>query len=171
MGGLTLDMSMAEYRREANFQNLVLPQIESKAALDHLDAIVRVPGIDGVFVGPVDLAISLGVEPDLDNPHSLVREALDDIVRAAGAQGLRAGIYCSSASAAAERIRQGFLLVNVVSDVGALLQGVRSQLEWTPETTDRIRRSSVWYCCRLRKVGRSEGAGAGIRCAATSRSR
>ncbi|MGH3906058.1 MAG: HpcH/HpaI aldolase family protein [Pseudonocardiaceae bacterium] len=133
--GLTLGMSMAEYRREANSQILVLPQIESKEALDHLDAIVRVRGIDGVFVGPVDLAISLGVEPDLDNPHPLVRKALDDIVRAAGTQGLPAGIYCSSASAAAEWIRQGFLLVNVVSDVGALLQGVRTQLEWTPETT------------------------------------
>ncbi len=133
--GLTLDLSMAEYRREANSQNLVLPQIESKEALDQLDAIVRVRGIDGVFVGPVDLAMSLGVEPDPDNPHPLVREALDEILRVAGAQGLPAGIYCSSASAAAERIRQGFLLVNVVSDVGALLQGVRAQLEWTPETT------------------------------------
>jgi 4-hydroxy-2-oxoheptanedioate aldolase len=131
--GLTLGLSMADYRREANTQTLVLPQIESTEALEQLDAIVRVRGIDGVFVGPVDLAISLGVEPDADNPHPIVRDALAEIVRVAGARGLPAGIYCSSAPAAADRIREGFLMVNLVSDVGALLQGVRAQLEWTPE--------------------------------------
>ncbi|MGQ0777833.1 MAG: HpcH/HpaI aldolase family protein [Pseudonocardiales bacterium] len=133
--GLTLGLSMAEYRREANSQTLVFAQIESGAALDHLDAIVGVPGIDGVFVGPVDLAISLGQEPDPENPHPVVQAALGRILRTADAHQLPAGIYCSSARAAADRIRQGFLMVNVASDVSALLHGVRTQLEWAPETT------------------------------------
>ena len=133
--GLTLGLSMAEYRREANSQTLVFAQIESEAALEHVDAIAGVPGIDGLFVGPVDLAISLDQEPDPENPHPTVRNALGRILQAAQAHRLPAGIYCSSARAAAERIRQGFLMVNVASDVGALLHGVRTQLEWALEKT------------------------------------
>jgi 2-keto-3-deoxy-L-rhamnonate aldolase RhmA len=57
------------------------------------------------------------------------------VLRAADAHGLPAGIYCSGGRAAAERVRQGFLLVNVTSDVGALLTGARAQLEWRPDTT------------------------------------
>jgi 4-hydroxy-2-oxoheptanedioate aldolase len=133
--GLTLELSMVDYVREADSQTLVFPQIESTQALENLDAIVRVPGIDGVFVGPVDLSISLGVDPDPDDPHPRVLEALDEVLRATGAQGLPAGIYCSTAAGATERIRQGFLLVNVVSDVGALLQGVRAQLQRSTEMT------------------------------------
>ncbi len=133
--GLTLGVSMPEYRREANAQTLALVQIESKAALDHLPAILGVPGIDGVFVGPVDLAISLGLEPHPENPHPALREALDEVLNVAKSHQLPVGIYCSGAQAAAERIRQGFLMVNVASDVGALLQGVRAQLDWNPDAS------------------------------------
>lgn len=132
--GLTLGMSMAEYRREANSQTLVFAQVESATALEHLEGILGVPGIDGVFVGPVDLAISLGLDPDPENPHPVMKEALGAVLRAAQAHGLPAGIYCSGAPAAAERIRQGFMLVNVASDVAALLAGVRAQLEWQADT-------------------------------------
>ncbi|HEU0087745.1 MAG TPA: aldolase/citrate lyase family protein, partial [Pseudonocardiaceae bacterium] len=132
--GLSFGLSMAEYRREANAQILVFVQIESQEALGHLDAIAGVPGVDGLFVGPVDLAISLGLDPDPENPHPVVREAIGEILRVADAHQLPAGIYCSSGQAAAERIGQGFVLVNVASDVAALLRGVRTQLEWTPGT-------------------------------------
>jgi 2-keto-3-deoxy-L-rhamnonate aldolase RhmA len=133
--GLSLGLSMAQYRRDANSQTLVLAQIESATALENLADILSVPGLDGVFVGPVDLAISLGLDPDPENPHPLLRAALDSVLRAADAHGLPAGIYCSGGRAAAERVRQGFLLVNVTSDVGALLTGARAQLEWRPDTT------------------------------------
>lgn len=129
--GLGFDLSMPEYRREANAQTLALIQIENQAALAHLDEIFSVPHLDGVYVGPVDLAISLGLDPLPENPHPVVQEALAEIVRAARAQRLPVGIFCSGAQAAAERLRQGFTLVNVASDVGALLRGIRAELEWT----------------------------------------
>jgi 4-hydroxy-2-oxoheptanedioate aldolase len=131
--GLTFGLSMPEYRREANAQTIVFAQVESAAALGELPGILGVRGLDGVFVGPVDLAISLGLEPNPENPHPILRDALQKILQAAYARGLPVGIYCSSAQAAAERIREGFLMVNVASDVGALLQGVRSALEWKPD--------------------------------------
>jgi len=131
--GLTFGLSMPEYRREANAQTIVFVQVESAAALGELPGILGVRGLDGVFVGPVDLSISLGLEPNPENPHPILRDALQKILQAAYAHGLPVGIYCSSPQAAAERIRQGFLMVNVASDVGALLQGVRSALEWKPD--------------------------------------
>ena len=131
--GLTFGLSMPEYRREANAQTIVFVQVESAAALGELPGILGVRGLDGVFVGPVDLAISLGLEPNPENPHPILRDALQEILQTAYAHGLPVGIYCSSAQAAAERIREGFLMVNVASDVGALLQGVRSALEWKPD--------------------------------------
>ena len=130
--GLAFGLSMPEYRQEANSQTAVFVQVESAAALGDLDGILGVRGLDGVFVGPVDLAISLGLEPNPENPHPVLRNALQDILQAAYAHGLPAGIYCSNPQAAAERIRQGFLMVNVASDVGVLLQGARSALEWKP---------------------------------------
>jgi 4-hydroxy-2-oxoheptanedioate aldolase len=130
--GLAFGLSMPEYRQEANAQTLVFAQIESAVALGELDGILGVRGLDGVFVGPVDLAISLGLEPNPENAHPILRDALQEILQAAYAHGLPAGIYCSGPQAAAERIRQGFLMVNVASDVGVLLQGVRSALDWRP---------------------------------------
>jgi 4-hydroxy-2-oxoheptanedioate aldolase len=131
--GLTFGLSMPEYRREANAQTMAFAQVESAAALGELSGILSVRGLDGVFVGPVDLAISLGLEPNPENPHPILRDALQRILQTAYVHGLPVGIYCSGPQAAAERIRQGFLMVNVASDVGALLNGVRSALEWKPD--------------------------------------
>lgn len=132
--GLAFDLPMPEYLRAANSETMALVQIESAAALERLPEILAVPGIDGVFVGPVDLAISMGLEPAPENPHPDLRKAFTEILRVAGENRLPVGIYCSSAMAAAERIREGFLMVNVASDVFALAQGVRAQLEWEPES-------------------------------------
>lgn len=132
--GLSFGLSMPDYRREANSETLVFVQIESRAALQQVDAIASVPGVDGLFVGPVDLAISLGADPDPETPQPVVRDAISAVLRVANAHQLPAGIYCSGGQAAAERIRQGFLLVNVDSDVGALLHSVRTQLRVSVES-------------------------------------
>ncbi len=125
--GLGFDVEMPDYLRIANEQTIAMVQIENRAALDHLDEIFGVPGIDGVFVGPVDLAISLGLGPDADSRHPEFVQALEEILHAARAAGLPAGIFCSSPDGAAERLQQGFVMVNMASDVGVLLHGVRSR--------------------------------------------
>jgi 4-hydroxy-2-oxoheptanedioate aldolase len=127
--GLSLDLSMAEYLRSANAQTLCMIQIESKAALDRLDAIFEVAGVDMAFVGPVDLSISLGLEPIPENRHPRFQEAIDLILRTAHAHHLPVGIYCSNGKAAADRIAQGFQFVNVASDVSSLIRGVETEIE------------------------------------------
>jgi len=127
--GLAFDLSMADYLRQANNQTLAIIQVESQAALGNLDAMFAVPGVDLAFVGPVDLSISLGLDPLPENPHPIFLEALREIQHAAQAHHLPLGIYCSNGKAAAERIRQGFLLVNVATDVGVLQRGALAELE------------------------------------------
>ncbi len=127
--GLAFDLSMNEYLRQANAQTLTIIQIESQAALKNLDEMFGVPGIDLAFVGPIDLSISLGLDPISENPHPIFLEALSEIQRAAQAHHLPLGIYCSNGKAAAERIRQGFLLVNVASDKNLLERGLLAELE------------------------------------------
>lgn len=127
--GLSFDLSMADYLRQANEQTLTIIQIESQAALSNLDAMFSVPGVDLVFVGPVDLSISLGLDPLPENPHPIFLEALREIQGAAQAHHLPLGIYCSNGKAAAERIRQGFLLVNVANDAFLLQRGLLAELE------------------------------------------
>jgi 4-hydroxy-2-oxoheptanedioate aldolase len=127
--GLAFDLSMPDYLRQANNQTLAIIQVESQAALGNLDAMFAVPGVDLAFVGPVDLSISLGLDPLPENPHPNFHEALREIQRAAQAHHLPLGIYCSNGKAAAERIRQGFLLVNVANDVSLLQRGALAELE------------------------------------------
>ncbi len=127
--GLSMGLSMQEYLKAANAGTLCIIQIESRSALDHLDDIFSVPGVDLAFIGPVDLSISLGLEPLVENPHPLFAEALQTIQSAARAHHLPLGIYCSSGKAAAERIAQGFQFVNVASDVSVLTRTVAAELE------------------------------------------
>jgi len=126
---LAFGQSMPEYLRDANQQTMVVVQIESQVALGNLDAIFRTPGLDLAFIGPIDLCVSLGLDPIPENPHPIFQEALAEIQQAARAHQLPLGIFCSDGKAAAERIKQGFLFVNVANDTRSLLYGVQAELD------------------------------------------
>jgi len=127
--GLGFGQSMGEYLQAANQQIIVGIQIESEAAIANLDEIFNVKGIDLVFVGPIDLSISLGVEPFTANPSPALQRALNLITSAARPHRLPLGIYCTDGKAAEERIRQGYQFVNVTSDTGGLLRHVQAELD------------------------------------------
>ena len=89
-------------------------QIESLAALDVVEAIARLPGVDVLFVGPRDLTHALGVPGRIDDPS--FRDALARVSRAAQAAGIAAGILAGTADAAASYVGEGFTFVGVGSD-------------------------------------------------------
>lgn len=64
-------VELASFLAEANQQIMILPQVEQVEALECLDEFLDVPGISGVFVGPADLSISMGIPGDLDNPEEV----------------------------------------------------------------------------------------------------
>ncbi|MES2815894.1 MAG: aldolase/citrate lyase family protein, partial [Pseudomonadota bacterium] len=86
----------AAYARNANKKVLVLAMIETREALSNLDAILGVDGIDGVYVGPSDLGLSLGYEPTLEPTEAAVIEAIAEIASGTRAAGLIAGVHTGS---------------------------------------------------------------------------
>jgi 4-hydroxy-2-oxoheptanedioate aldolase len=106
------------YLGKANTEICVLVQVETRAALNELEAIARVDGVDGVFIGPSDLAASLG---HIGNPaHPDVQAAIKDAVDRLKKAGKPAGILTGNEEEARRYIEWGFLFVAVGADVGLL---------------------------------------------------
>ena len=82
----------------ANDHVLCLPMIETADALANLDEIAATPGVDGLFVGPNDLALSMGLPVVPTDPHPEEREAIARVAAACAANGIVAGIFCGGAS-------------------------------------------------------------------------
>jgi 4-hydroxy-2-oxoheptanedioate aldolase len=109
------------YLTKANSEICVLVQVETRTALDHLESIAKVEGVDGVFIGPSDLAASLG---HLGNPqHETVQKAIREAVDRLTALGKPAGILTGNQEEAKRYIDWGFLFVAVGADVGLLAKG------------------------------------------------
>lgn len=110
----------SDYVAHANDEIVVLAMIETAAGLDALDAIVATPGLDGLYIGPNDLALALGhaAVPESDAPEMMA--AIARVVSATRAHGKLSGIFCSGAAGAARRIGEGFDLVTPGNDATLL---------------------------------------------------
>ena len=126
--GLT-GMTPPAYFAEANGFTLAFAMIETREALDRIDAILEVYGIDGIFIGPFDLSIGLsrGAAVDPDGPE--VEAAIDHARARASAAGKYAGIYAATGERAADYGRRGYDLVAVGSDATFLQAGAAAALD------------------------------------------
>ena len=98
----------------------MLVQAETRTALDNIESIAGVPGVDGVFIGPSDLAASLG---HIGQPgHPVVQAALKEAVDRLRKIGKPAGILTANEDEAKRYIEWGYLFVAVGSDVGLLVK-------------------------------------------------
>jgi 4-hydroxy-2-oxoheptanedioate aldolase len=105
-----------DYGGGANSEIAVLPMIETAEALGNLDEILAVPGIDGVYVGPADLGLSLGRSAVIDQTDPVVAEAQERIVKACQRHGVVAGIHTASPAYAAKMIAAGYRFISLGSD-------------------------------------------------------
>jgi 4-hydroxy-2-oxoheptanedioate aldolase len=120
---------MKTYLRAANENIVTLAMIETQTALDNVDTIAAVPGIDVLFVGPSDLSITLSNGAELE-PHSpTVEAALDKIIAAAHKHGKVAGLYCVNAERAVACAKRGIRFMAVASDLMFLRAGAAAQLK------------------------------------------
>lgn len=111
------------YLREVADRVTVIVQIESRSALDDIDAIAAVDGVDALFIGPADLSASLG---HLGNPgHAEVQEAIAHAKARIDAAGKPAGIFALSPEDARRRIGEGFRFLSIGTDIGILLKGAQ----------------------------------------------
>jgi 4-hydroxy-2-oxoheptanedioate aldolase len=117
------------YLREANTLTVTFAMIETRAALDNIDAIAATAGIDALFVGPSDLSIALSNGDELDPHSAAVETELERVLAAARKAGKVAGLYCANAERALAAAKRGFRFLAVGSDLAFLRAGTAAQMK------------------------------------------
>lgn len=132
LGGRSFGPTMAsvlygsEYFSRANDEVACIPMVETRQALEALEAILAVPGVDAVYVGPADLSLSLGLPPRLENEGAF-EEARLRIAAACARHGVTAGIH-ATAALAPRHVAAGYRMVTVSSDHRTLVEGMARDL-------------------------------------------
>jgi len=120
----TLDYKRIDWREALpwlNEQTLVAIQVESSRSIANLEEILKTPGIDAVFIGPLDLSISLGVPGQLDSP--VVKEAMAHVVATCVAQGVPVGTVMLTPDALKPWWEQGMRFLSCGTDTSLLTSG------------------------------------------------
>jgi 4-hydroxy-2-oxoheptanedioate aldolase len=112
-----------EYFKRANESVLVLGMIETPGAIAALDEILAVENLDGIYVGPNDLGIALGMPSGMDREEPDFIRVIENIARRANLAGKIPGIHTNSSKYAANAIAMGFGFVTVCSDAGLIAAG------------------------------------------------
>jgi len=115
---------ISDYARRAHEEICLLVQVETRAAVDDIEAICAVEGIDGVFIGPADLHASLGYPGEIANAK--VKPLIDEATRRIRKAGKAPGILTPSEADARHWLACGALFVAVGADVGILARGAES---------------------------------------------
>ena len=115
----------ADYAQHANDTIVTFAMIETAKALDNLDEIMSVEGLDAIYIGPSDLSLALGCRPVFDDVDEKAAQAIDHILERAKAHGLVAGIHNGTAEGALKRIAKGFQFVTVSSDARLIASGAQ----------------------------------------------
>ncbi|KAF7191708.1 2-keto-3-deoxy-L-rhamnonate aldolase [Pseudocercospora fuligena] len=116
------------YMNHANEMITVIVQIESPLGVENCEAIAGVDGIDALFIGPNDLASSMGFFAFDHARIPEVQEAGRKVLKAAKGKGKFAGYFCLNAEDAARRIEEGWGFVNLGADIVALTSWMGSEM-------------------------------------------
>ena len=114
------------YLERRNANNVVIVGIESVPAVQNLEQILDVPGVDAIFIGPNDLSVSLGIPDQFDHPRYV--EAVEHIVATSQKRGIPAGPHCFNEASLLTWIKTGMRFVLFSADVRALGDGFRPTL-------------------------------------------
>ena len=105
--------------------------METKTAVENMEAILDVHGIDGVYIGPSDLGFSYGLEPKLDRTEPEILKIYEKIIKECDKRKLNPGIHCSGAEGAVRAINMGFKLVTLSNEVGLMSTYAKMQVNAT----------------------------------------
>lgn len=123
-----------DYPQHANDEILTLAMIETREGLAGLDAILDTDGLDGVFIGPNDLSLTLTGSASAESTHPEMTAAIERVIHCCQRHNKIAGIFCTSGEAAAKRLAQGFHFVTPANDVMQLGRAAREAIALTRGT-------------------------------------
>lgn len=116
-----------EYFEICNRETLLLPQCETVGCLEHIEEIVNIPGVDGIFVGPYDLSIDMGIPAEFDNPRHVA--AMDRILKACKDAGKFAFAYDGDPKTTRAMYDRGFDAVGFNIDTVVLINAYKKIIE------------------------------------------
>lgn len=130
-----IGMNSANYLQHANDEILVMTAVETLEAVNNIEELVKVEGLDGIFVGPMDLATSMGHFCDPGHPE--VKEAIEKVERTVIGSGKFLASVAGGMAAAKEKYDRGYGLVIPFADGGSLgslaMENVRKFKEMYPD--------------------------------------
>ncbi len=138
MHSMNFDASSGEYFRKANDEILVVLQTESPTGVANAEAIYSLPGVDAIFVGPVDLRANMRRSDWTEATDDEFEAMLARVVAAGKKTGTPTGMHCMDADSALARARQGMQFIAIGSELRMMTQ--KAQEIWrqvSPEATDR----------------------------------
>lgn len=130
----------ADYLSQADDQIMSLAMIETTNALEQIERIMDVDELDGVYVGPSDLGIAMGLGPNAW-PNERMTQAVAHILQAVHTSGKYAGIFCGSAEMGEACTRMGYDLVTPGNDVQLLRAGAEARIKGV-RATQRVEQSA-----------------------------
>ena len=119
-------LDMGTYLDVANHETMVIPLIETRAAVEEIDAILATPGLEAIFLGPADLSASMGHTGAWEAPG--VAEVILDVRARAEAKGVAAGIIGRGPDDQARRVDEGFRMIGVGADTGFVAAAVKEAI-------------------------------------------
>jgi len=125
----SLNVFGGSYSEVANDQILTFAMIETETALKNLEEILAVPEIDGIYIGPADLTLSMGFTPSIVVTEPKVIDAIEHIRATTKHRGKFVGLHCSSGTTAAAALAQGFDLATISTDIRIFVAAVQQELK------------------------------------------
>lgn len=119
----------ADYFKQVNVAVLVLGMVETPGAIANLDQILEIETIDGIYVGPNDLGIAMGMAAGTDREEPEFLRTLEDIARRANDHRKIPGLHTNSSRYASRAIEMGFGFVTVCTDAGLIREGAATAVK------------------------------------------
>jgi 2-keto-3-deoxy-L-rhamnonate aldolase RhmA len=119
-------VTIGEYGARANSETMVIVQIETREAVENIDALLAVPGVDAALMGPADLSVALGA---MDIAHPNVTESIQRVVDAAKRRGLPSGTHVGDLAMLKTWRDRGMRLLMYSYDFGLIMDGAAKTIK------------------------------------------
>jgi 4-hydroxy-2-oxoheptanedioate aldolase len=128
----------SSYQTIANSEILVITMIETQQGIDNIDEILSVPGISGIYIGPSDMGLSLGMVPSLDREEPIILDIYKRLLASCKKHGKFAGLHNGTAAYAARMIQMGFQFTTIANDSGLMARAAREAVTATRKAAGEL---------------------------------